>query len=145
MVTDIEQATPRSRVYVMDMNSYDYTPAEAYGDLVMLRAEHLAPGIALDDSWNAGIVTSLRKQLLDYRPMTDYLIPTGKPLKIVLISMLAVERGSRHRILAWDQKYYRYIQHIVDLLKPDRGELNEKAFEKSFEVKVDARSRKGPG
>jgi hypothetical protein len=86
--------------------------------LTLFKSDPLAPGAGgVGDDWNATVIASLRKQMLDYIPMRDYLIPTGKPLKMCVLAMLAVERGPRHKFLVWDQKYYRYIEHVVDLTR----------------------------
>jgi hypothetical protein len=99
----------------MDTNSFDYTPAEAFGDVVSLRAQNFATGAGGDDHWNRDVVHSLRKQLKNYVPMVDYLIPTGKPLKMCVVSMILMEHGARHQFLAWDAMHYRYIPYSIDL------------------------------
>jgi hypothetical protein len=114
MTDSTEAADPR--VWVLDMNAFDYSPAESFGELRLLKSDQFAPG-AIDDTWNAGVIQSLRAQLLEYRPMVDFLIPTGKPIKMCIASMLAAERGPRHKFLAWDQRYYRYVPYSIDLLR----------------------------
>jgi hypothetical protein len=108
----------RPRVFILDMNAFDYAPAEIYGDLVMLHGDPLAPGSGLelgDGLWNMDVLNNLRKQLLDYQPGIDYLLPTGKPLKMCVISMLVRNLGDHHRFLVWDKKYYRYIPYTIKL------------------------------
>lgn len=105
-----------TKVYIMDMNAFDYSPAEAFGEVVTLRTQSFATGTQ-GHEWNADIIHSLRKQLIDYRPMEDYLIPTGKPLKMCAVSMLLAERGPRHQFLVWDAMHYRYIPYTLDISK----------------------------
>ncbi|SRR6266404_5129174 len=107
--------TQAPKVWILDTNAFDYTPAEAYGELVTLRGQNFAAGIDDDDSWNADIIHGFRKQLKDYVPVVDSLIPTGKPLRMCLISqILSQDHGPRHRWLAWDQSAYRYIPYVVN-------------------------------
>ena len=108
-------AKQRPTVYIEDENSFDYSPAQAYGDIVVLRSQRFAAGLGADDAWNANIKHSLRKQLVDYRPMVDFVIPTGDPLKMNLVAGLLVKGyGDRHQFLKWDMKAYRYVLHVLD-------------------------------
>lgn len=105
-----------ARVFIMDMNAFDYTPAEAFGEIVVLRGQNFASGASSKD-WNGEILHGLRKQLVDYKPMQDFMIPTGKPLRMCAISLLLAEHGPKHRFLAWDAMHYRYVPYTIDTTK----------------------------
>jgi len=115
MKTTVEPAASVSKVWIMDTNAFDYSPAEAFGEIVTLRTPNFAAGAG--NEWNRDVVHQLRKQLLGYVPMRDYLIPTGKPLKMCTISLLLREFGDKHRFLAWDAMHYRYVPYEVDVSK----------------------------
>lgn len=104
-----------SKVFIMDTNAFDYTPAEAYGEVVSLRAQNFASGSG-DDSWNKDVIHALRKQLQDYKPMTDWLIPTGKPLKMCVVTgIVLTDHGPKHQFLSWDAMHYRYVPYTIDV------------------------------
>jgi hypothetical protein len=113
MTSENTAVARKPRVWVLDQNAFDYSPAEAYGEIVSLRSAAFSSGAG--DDWNREIIHSIRKQLIDYVPMEDYLIPTGKPLKMCAISLILRDFGDKHLFLAWDAMHYRYVKYEVDV------------------------------
>lgn len=109
-----------SKVYITEVNAFDYSPAQAHGELVVLKSQAFTAG-DIDNDWNNAVIAELRRQLADYVPGRDYILPTGKPVKICVISMLLAEKGRTHKFLAWDAMHYRYIEHTICLGPQNRG------------------------
>jgi hypothetical protein len=107
----------KPKVFITDVNAFDYSPAEAYGELVVLQSQNFASGAtgATFSTWNNDVIHSLRHQLLEYVPGRDFIIPTGKPLKMCVVAMIIADRGRRHSFLAWDSMHYRYIPYTLDV------------------------------
>lgn len=111
-----ETAKVRPTVYVIEQQAYDYTAAEAFGDLRFIEAKPLAPqSPGAPDTWNKGVVHQIRKELIEYLPGFDYVVPTGSPSRMLLTGLLLAERGKKHRILKWDGRTQRYLQYDVTL------------------------------
>lgn len=104
-------ATKRPTVYITEDQAFDYSPAEAFGELVVLKTPQIAPGNIGADR-NKLVIASLRTQLATYQPMFDYLLPTGKPSRQLMVGGIMREKGDRHLILGWDQINYRYLTYI---------------------------------
>jgi len=110
-------------VFIVEHQPFDYSHAETYGDFQVLKADKLAPN-APDDDHNTDVLASLRRQLGQYSPGYDYVIPTGAPSRIMVIGMLLAERvdeymrrsgGNIHNILGWDAKTQRYLNYKLVL------------------------------
>lgn len=106
----------RPRVYVVEQQAYDYSAAEAFGELQFVEAKPLAPqSPGAPDTWNKNVVHQIRNALSDYVPGLDFVIPTGSPSRMLLAGMLLTEKGKRHKILKWDGRTQRYLQYDVTL------------------------------
>ena len=106
----------RPRVYVVEQQPYDYSPAQVYGDPVFMDVQRLAPdspGAGL--AWNTKILQQIRRELADYIPCIDFLVPTGSPVKLMAVGAVLKERGPHHNILGWDAKTQRYLHSVLVL------------------------------
>jgi hypothetical protein len=112
-----ERAVDRkARVFVLEQQPFDYSPAKAYGELVFLNTKKLAPAsTGAPDTWNNDVVHSLRKELSDYISDIDYIIPTGSPSRMVTVGAVLASKGKRHRILGWDARTQRYLEYIINI------------------------------
>lgn len=111
-----DEAKSRPRVYVVEQQPFDYSPAKVYGDPLFMDVQRLAPHI--DEAgfdWNAKILQQIRRELSDYVPEHDYLIPTGAPAKLVAVGAVLKEKGPNHYVLGWDAKTQRYLHYVVVL------------------------------
>ena len=109
-------SSAKPKVFVLEQQPFDYSPATAYGELTFLKSSRLAPSApGAPDNWNKGVVSSLRKELADYVPNLDYIVPTGAPNRLVVVGMLLRELGPRHRLLGWDARTQRYLEYIVEV------------------------------
>lgn len=118
------------RVFVMDLNAFDYSPAEQYGELTVIKSAPLHTGTVDPDS-NDEAILQIYRQMAGYKGGTDYiinpegaryiagsdfLIPTGKPVKMCTIAGIAFRYfGPEHQFLVWDAKYYRYVPYTIDV------------------------------
>jgi hypothetical protein len=118
----------------MDLNSFDYAPAEAFGELTVIKSAPFHTGV-VDPTANNEPLAQIYKQLkgyeagsdyildaehaklkVGYDPGVDYFVPTGKPVKMCVIAGIAYRYfGPKHRFLVWDQKYYRYVPYMIDV------------------------------
>src|SRR5688572_10084517 len=108
--------TNRPVDYVVEQQAFDYSAAEAFGNLRFVEAKPLAPqSPGAPDTWNRNVVHQLRKEFSDYMPGYDFVIPTGSPSRMMLSGMLLAEKGKKHKILKWDGRTQRYLQYDVTL------------------------------
>lgn len=102
-------------VWVIEQGSFDYSPARVFGaEIRILHAEALTPN-APAANWHSKVIHQMRQDLADYIPGLDYVIPTGRPVRMVLAAMILREKGPRHNILGWDDRTQRYFLYELDL------------------------------
>lgn len=101
-------------VWVVEKASFDYSPARVYGQTIRaIEADQLSPNA--DASWHDKTIQQVRKALSDYIPGIDYIIPTGKPVRMMLVGLILRERGDVHNFLGWDDRTQRYFVYEIDL------------------------------
>lgn len=101
-------------IWVVEQGEFDYSPARVFGDEIrVLTAEKMTPNA--DASWHAKIIQQMRKDFAGYIPGMDFVIPTGKPVRMMLAAMIMRERGDRHKLLGWDDRTQRYFLYELDL------------------------------
>lgn len=104
-------------IFVIEQQPFDYSSAMAFGGELKfmdpLRMAPIAPSTT--DSWNDRVLHRMRKELADYVPGYDYVVPTGAPNRMMLAGMLLAEKGKRHKILGWDAKTQRYLEYVINL------------------------------
>lgn len=111
-----ESAEGRPTVYVVEQQPFDYTSAEAYGQLKFLEAKKLAPDApSAGNVYNSGVVHQIRRELGAYVAGYDYVIPTGSPSRMLVVGMVLAEKGKRHQLLGWDGRTSRYMEYTVVL------------------------------
>lgn len=111
-----DEAKARPRVYVVEQQPFDYGPAAAYGDTIFMDVQKIAPdspGAGL--SWNEKILSQVRRELSQYVPNIDFIIPTGSPVKMLLVGAVMKEKGPIHNVLGWDARTQRYLHYLVVL------------------------------
>jgi hypothetical protein len=112
-------------VWVVEQGAFDYSPARVFGqEIRVLSADKLAPNA--DTQWHAKTIQQVRKALMDYIPGVDFVIPTGRPVRMMLVAMVMMERGSHHKLLGWDDKTQRYFLYDLNLRQPYmKRDINE--------------------
>lgn len=110
-----------AKVYVMfDNPRMDFRPAESFGDLVYLTEVEHRPGA--NPARNDRVLLQAYGMLAEYNPDTDYLIPTGGPVLIGILTAWLYRRlgnrpnpTSKIRFLSWDNRAGEYIeyQHVL--------------------------------
>ncbi len=104
-------------LYVIEQQPFDYTPAMAFGgEIRFMDPQKLAPvAPSTTGTWNERVLHRIRKDLSDYVPGYDYIIPTGAPSRMMLVGMVLASIGPHHKVLGWDAKTQRYLEYIIDL------------------------------
>jgi hypothetical protein len=106
----------RSRVYVVEQQPFDYSPAQVFGDPIFMEVQKLAPDApGAGTGWNSRILQQIRRELSSYVAGIDFLIPTGAPAKLMVVGAVLKEHGPNHNILGWDAKTQRYLHYILVL------------------------------
>ena len=101
-------------VWVVEQGEFDYSPARVFGDEIrVITADKLTPNA--DASWHAKVIQQMRKDFSGYIPEIDFVIPTGRPVRMMLAAMIMRERGDRHKLLGWDDRTQRYFLYELDL------------------------------
>lgn len=110
----LEADTPM--VYVIEQQPFDYNPAAKFGTLFFMNNMKLAPTSPNDNNtWNDRLLRTIRKELADYQPGKDYVIPTGSPAKMLVAGMVLGSIGTVHRLLGWDARAQHYVEYVVNL------------------------------
>jgi len=110
----------KPNVYIVERMPFDYSAAATFGEVVFMESQKLAPDAPNEDGMcklNAAIVSEAAHQLADYIPGYDYLVPTGSPVKIMMVGMLLTSKGGNHKILKWDDRTQRYMCHTMGVSK----------------------------
>ncbi len=103
-------------VYVVDQQPFNYEPAAKHGTLYFLKATKLAPKTPVGyNAHNESVIHALKRELSEYVPGRDFVIPTGAPAKLLLVGMLLAQLGPRHKLLGWDARLQDYLVYIVDV------------------------------
>lgn len=101
-------------IWVVEQGEFDYSPARVFGDEIrVLTAEKMTPNA--DASWHAKVIQQMRKDFSGYIPGIDFVIPTGKPVRMMLAAMVLREMGKHHKLLGWDDRTQRYFLYDIDL------------------------------
>lgn len=105
----------RPKVYVVQSQlnrdgapKYDMTPAEDYGDLVVLLDETASPFRPKP------LMEVLQERLQEFRE-GDYLLPVGNPVFIGLATLFAADASPVVKYLLWSGKEQRYVAVEVDV------------------------------
>lgn len=103
----------RPRVFVTQEGPHDYMPAQRFGDVVFMSHDEISP--FAESRRNAEIVEQLRLSMVDYIPGYDYILPSGSPVTIAHVFMLASRSGDSHRVLKWDNRAHAYNEFSVNI------------------------------
>lgn len=118
MVLNDEQRSPI--VWVVEQGEFDYSPARVFGpEIRPIVADKLTPNA--DANWHAKTIQQMRRAFSDYVPGLDFVIPTGRPVRMMLAAMIMRERGVRHKLLGWDDRTQRYFLYELDLRQVEQG------------------------
>ena len=111
-----DEAKARPRVYVVEQQPFDYAPASAYGEPIFMDVQKLAPeATGAGNGWNTKILQQIRRELSQYVPGHDYIVPTGAPTKLLAVGAVLKEKGPSHNVLGWDGRTQRYLHYVMVL------------------------------
>lgn len=98
---------------VQEQPQYDYSPAEQYGDVAFMSSHDVSPMSA--SLRNADIIRGMKKVMSDYVPMVDFILPSGSPINIAAVMMMAGKMGGKHKILKWDNRSNNYTPVTINI------------------------------
>ena len=111
-----DEVKARPRVYVVEQQPFDYAPASAYGDILFMDVQKLAPDApGAGDGFNSRVLQQIRRELSQYVPGIDFLIPTGSPVKLLAVGAVLKEKAPNHNVLGWDGRTQRYLHYRMVL------------------------------
>lgn len=111
-----DEAKARPRVYIVEQQPFNYSPADAFGDILFMDVQRLAPETpGAGTGWNSKILSQIRRELANYVPTIDFVVPTGSPAKLLAVGAALKEKGSIHNVLGWDGRTQRYIHYVMVL------------------------------
>jgi len=109
---DLTQHTPR--VFITQEQAHiNYAMAESFGDIVFVSA-HDVPTVS-NSLRTSGIIKSMQVVMSAYVPGRDYILPSGSPLNIAVVMMLAGQKGSAHNILKWESRSESYAKVALEI------------------------------
>lgn len=101
-------------VYItQELGHIDFAPAERYGDIVFCSINDLP---TVKSSLRAkSALADMKKLMSNYRPGIDYILPSGSPLNIAAMMILAGRRGDTHNILKWESRMGTYNKVVLEV------------------------------
>jgi len=102
-----------SKVFITQEGNHNYTEAQEFGEVIFLTSSEFSP--IPTSLKNSDIIKEIRKNMSDYIPGIDYIMPSGSPIAIGVTFMIAREKGATVNILKWDNHYRRYNSIIVKI------------------------------
>lgn len=112
----------KPKVYVTQETRYDFSPAEAWGDVVFLTNADL--NNMRHSKHNEQVIAKVKDALKHYDPEFDWLVISGSPYIAALVFMLIGRKQPKHvQILRWDNRDFVYQPLHIEL----RREVTEDA------------------
>ena len=103
-----------ARVFVTQEQSHiDYCQAETFGDIVFCSLRDIP---TVSGSLRAkGAVEEISRAMKGYQPGVDYIMPSGSPLNIAAVMIIAGRKGNNHNILKWDSRSKQYSKVALEV------------------------------
>lgn len=102
------------RVFVTQEQTHiDYAQAEEYGDVVfcsLLDVPTVSGSLRTKQ-----VIEDIKSKMQGYRAGIDYILPTGSPLNIATIMLLAGRVGDNHNILKWESRGRKYQRVVLEV------------------------------
>lgn len=99
-----------SRVFVVQEKDIDFTKATRFGKLTPL-----LPKLHNITMSTMPVFQELKRKMRDFND-TDFILPVGDPVAIMLVALAAAEvNGGRMNVLKWDKKTNEYYEVKVKL------------------------------
>ncbi len=100
-------STEEPKVYVtQEQPRISYEMAEDYGEVIFVSLHDLP---TVSSSLRAKkAIADIKENMKHYRPGIDFILPSGSPLNIASVMMIAGRMGDVHNILKWDNRMQRY-------------------------------------
>lgn len=110
------QTNGKSRVFVTQESDYDFSKAEAYGELVFLSHQDL--NNIKGSLHNEDVLQRIRGKLIAFNPEQDWLVITGSPyVTAATFMILGAKRVRTVKVLRWDNRDFVYRPLYIELPK----------------------------
>lgn len=105
---------PPPKVYISQETRYDFSPAEAYGEVVFITSKDL--NNLRQSQHNEALVAQVKDALKHYDPEYDWIVISGSPYVAALVFMLIGRTRPQHvQILRWDNRDFKYAPLHIEL------------------------------
>jgi len=91
----------------------NYSKAEDFGSVVFVSV-HDIPTVRTSLRVKEAVDT-IKSKMATYRAGIDIILPSGSPINIACVMMLAGNAGTAHRILKWENRAQRYDVVMLEL------------------------------
>jgi len=105
----------RPRVFVTQEQSHiNYEQAESFGDVVFVSESDIP---TVSSSLRCANAIQRMTTIMDtYIPNVDFILPSGSPINIAAVMMLAGRSGDTHNILKWENRSCSYTRVALSLV-----------------------------
>lgn len=115
---------PNGNVYIVQRNPrLNYVDAKRFGELRTLYERDAFPDNASDRTEAMAVMA--RKLLTRFDPKKDYVLMSGDPIAISIVSMVLAESHPAFNVLKWDNEEHVYYPVLLDPTKshvvPEEG------------------------
>jgi len=109
-----ERFNMKAKVFVTQERAHiNYEQAEQFGEVVFVSLTDLP---TVSSSLRAKKeMESIQLAMKDYRAGTDFILPSGSPLNIASVMIIAGRRGDRHNILKWESRSNSYSRVAIEV------------------------------
>ena len=106
-----------AKVFVVQENNYNFSSAEAWGDLVFMSVDRKDDFHNIVDSeHNQRLLTHLKRKLRGYDPDTDHFILAGSPYVCAAVMWVLGRMGFKKlSILRWDNRDLKYVPLYLEV------------------------------
>jgi len=103
-----------TKVYVTQERAHiNYEQAEQFGEVVFVSLDDLP---TVSGSLRAKAqMEDIQQVMLSYKAGHDYILPSGSPLNIASVMIMAGRMGDRHNILKWESRSNSYSRVALEV------------------------------
>jgi len=101
-------------VWVVQEGRNDYAPAEEFGEVRFIT--HFEVTSIEGSQQNKNVEADIRKWATEYTPGLDWIVPTGNPMVVALLTM-CLHQQMAHKFLKYDGRRICYVPHTLRKVK----------------------------
>lgn len=101
-----------AKVYVLQENGYDFSPAEEFGEVHFILDSEVRPYAS--SQHNANFHAAVNEFITKYDRTKDSIVLTGSPIAIAMFGMMLAEyQETEWNLLRWDSRRRKYSKMTV--------------------------------